>query len=81
MDFNIHSSCAIYDFASLGLSEVGILEQFNIQILASVAVAIWSGLASFAILIILKKIIGIMVSSEEEQAGLDRTSHSESAYN
>jgi len=28
-----------------------------------------------------KKIIGIMVSSEEEQAGLDRTSHSESAYN
>ena len=45
------------------------------------AVAIWSGLASFIILIILKKFMGIRVSSEEEEAGLDRSSHSESAYN
>ena len=68
-------------FGGLGLSEVSILEQFNIQIFASFAVAIWSGLASFLILIILRKFIGIRVSSEEEEAGLDRSSHSESAYN
>ena len=44
-------------------------------------VAIWSGLASFIILIILKKFMGIRVSSEEEEVGLDRSSQSESAYN
>ena len=45
------------------------------------AVAIWSGLVSLLILLILRKFIGIRVSSEEEEAGLDRSSHSESAYN
>ena len=68
-------------FSALGLSEVSIMEQFNIQIFASFVVAIWLGLASFLILIILRKVIGIRVSSEEEEAGLDRSSHSEGAYN
>lgn len=45
------------------------------------AVAIWSGLISFIILITLKKFIGIRVSDDEDEAGLDRSSHSESAYN
>ena len=53
-------------FGGLGLSEVSILKQFNIQIFSSFAVAIWSDLASFVILIILRKFIGIRVSSEEE---------------
>ena len=46
------------------------------------AVAIWSGLVSLLILLILRKFIGIRVSYEEEKvAGLDRSSHSESTYN
>ena len=68
-------------FGGLGASEVGILEQLNIQVLASISVAIWSGIISFIILIILKNTIGIRVSKDEEEAGLDRSSHSESAYN
>jgi len=52
-----------------------------VQIIASIAVAVWSGIASFIILIILKRTIGIRVSPEEEEAGLDVSSHSESAYN
>jgi Amt family ammonium transporter len=68
-------------FGGLGYSEVSILEQLNVQIIASIAVAVWSGIASFIILIILKRTIGIRVSPEEEEAGLDVSSHSESAYN
>ena len=68
-------------FGGLGYSEVSILEQFKIQIYGSFAVAIWSGLASFIILMVLKKTIGIRVSAEEEEAGLDVSSHSENAYN
>jgi Amt family ammonium transporter len=68
-------------FGGLGYSEVSILEQLNVQIIASIAVAVWSGIASFIVLIILKRTIGIRVSPEEEEAGLDVSSHSESAYN
>jgi Amt family ammonium transporter len=68
-------------FGGLGYSEVTILEQLNIQIIASIAVALWSGIASFIILVVLKRTIGIRVSPEEEEAGLDVSSHSESAYN
>ena len=53
----------------------------NPEYIASIAVAVWSGIASFIILIILKRTIGIRVSPEEEEAGLDVSSHSESAYN
>ena len=68
-------------FGGLGYSKISILEQLNVQIIASIAVAVWSGIASFIILIILKRTIGIRVSAEEEAAGLDVSSHSESAYN
>jgi len=68
-------------FGGLGHSEFSILEQLNVQIIASIAVAVWSGIASFIILIILKRTVGIRVSPEEEEAGLDVSSHSESAYN
>jgi Amt family ammonium transporter len=68
-------------FGGLGYSEISILDQLYVQIIASIAVAVWSGIASFIILIILKRSIGIRVSPEEEEAGLDVSSHSESAYN
>ena len=57
-----------------------IFEQLKIQAVGSLAVLIWSGVVSILILIILKKIIGIRISSEEEERGLDQSSHSERAY-
>ena len=68
-------------FGGLGHSDLSIFGQLKVQIIASISVAIWAALASFIILIILKKFIGIRVSEEEEEAGLDVSSHSESAYN
>ena len=68
-------------FGGLGHSDLSIFGQLKVQVIASISVAIWAALASFIILIILKKFIGIRVSEEEEEAGLDVSSHSESAYN
>ncbi len=65
----------------LGHSDLTIFGQLKVQIIASISVAVWAGVASFIILMIIKKLIGIRVSEEEEQAGLDLSSHSESAYN
>ncbi len=68
-------------FGGLGHSELGIFEQLNVQIFASLAVAGYSAILTFVILIILKNIVGLRVSKDEEDMGLDRSSHSESAYN
>ena len=65
----------------LGHSELTILGQLKVQIIASFSVAVWAIIGSFIILMIIKKFIGIRVSAEEEEAGLDVSSHSESAYN
>ena len=65
----------------LGHSELNIIAQLKIQIIGSIAVAAWAIFSSFIILKVLKKLIGIRVSQEEEEAGLDVSSHSESAYN
>ena len=68
-------------FGGLGHSQLSILGQLKIQIIGSIAVAIWAVVGSFLILILIRKFIGIRVSFEEEDAGLDVSSHSESAYN
>ncbi|PPR24627.1 MAG: Ammonia channel, partial [Alphaproteobacteria bacterium MarineAlpha9_Bin4] len=68
-------------FGGLGHSELTILGQLKVQVIGSLAVAVWAILASFIILFFIKKFVGIRVSEEEEEAGLDVSSHSESAYN
>ncbi len=68
------------DFGGLGHSEISILEQLNIQILGSLAVAVWSGVVSYIILIVLRNTIGLRISLKEEEIGLDQSSHSERAY-
>ena len=68
-------------FGGLGHSDFSISEQLYIQIFASLVVALYAAIATFIILQIIKKITGIRVSSDEEEMGLDQSSHSESAYN
>ena len=68
------------EFGGMGHSEVSILQQFKIQIIGSISVAIWSGVMSYIILITLKNTIGIRISEQEEEIGLDQSSHSERAY-
>jgi ammonium transporter, Amt family len=68
------------EFGGMGHSESSIFQQFKIQIIGSLAVAVWSGVMSYIILITLKNTIGIRISEEEEEIGLDQSSHAERAY-
>ena len=65
----------------LGYSELTVLKQLKVQIIASLAVTIWAAIGSLIILLVLRNLIGIRVTEEEEEAGLDVSTHSESAYN
>lgn len=50
------------------------------QLLANGAAMVWSFVITFAIMIALKKTIGVRVSEEEEATGLDLALHGETAY-
>lgn len=64
-----------------GIGDVSVSDQFVTQAIGVGAVAGWSIAASFAILFVLKMVIGLRVSESDEAEGLDTTSHGESAYN
>ena len=50
------------------------------QALANGAAIVWSFVLTFAIMVALKKTIGVRVSEEEESTGLDLSEHGETAY-
>ena len=58
----------------------GIWAQLKIQAEAVGVVVIWTAVVSFAAFYIVKLVVGIRVSEEEEREGLDITSHGERAY-
>jgi Amt family ammonium transporter len=69
-------------FGGAGLVEGTTMgSQFMIQLIGLVAVLVWSLIATFVIIQIVKAITGLRVSEEEELEGLDITAHGESGYN
>ena len=55
-------------------------EQLGIQLLALGVTIVWSAVATVVIMFIVKATIGIRVSQEDEDKGLDLSEHGESAY-
>ncbi len=64
-----------------GLFFGGGLDLFLEQLLANVAAIIWCGVITVIIAFALKATIGLRVSEEQEDAGLDAAEHAETAYN
>lgn len=64
-----------------GLGEFNIGSQFVTQLLASVYTILLSGIASYVILKVIDLTIGLRVTQEEENQGLDLAEHGEAAYN
>lgn len=66
--------------AANGLIFKGGARLLGVQTLAIVVTIAYTSVVTFAIAIILKKTIGLRVSDEEEEQGLDLASHGEYAY-
>ena len=58
----------------------GIWPQLKIQAMAVGLVVVWTAVVAFVGFYLVKVIVGIRVSEEEEREGLDITSHGERAY-
>ena len=67
-------------FGGLVGADTTVLEQLKIQLVGSIAVIIWCGLITTVIILVLKNTIGIRVSSDDEEKGLDQSTHAERAY-
>jgi ammonium transporter, Amt family len=65
--------------ASTGFTSIG--EQLMIQAKAVGLAVVWSGVVTAVSLFIVKMVVGLRVSEEDEREGLDITSHGETAYN
>ncbi len=64
----------------LGLNGVGMGEQLGVQALAVLVTALWSAGFSYAILKLLDAAMGLRVTPDQEQNGLDLSLHEETGY-
>lgn len=77
----VHLICGIWGTLAVGIfGEMAGWEQLGKQAIGIVAIGAFCIIASFTILSILKKTVGIRVSEEEEQEGLDIHEHGMDAY-
>jgi ammonium transporter, Amt family len=75
--------CAVFGsvaFGGLGLSKLTIGGQFMVQLTGVAATVIWSALATFVILMVVKALVGLRVDPEDEIEGLDIRTHGEQGY-
>ena len=64
-----------------GLGQVkGIAAQLGIQATGLGVTIVWSAIASAILMIVVKATIGLRVTSEDEDKGMDRAEHGENAY-
>jgi Amt family ammonium transporter len=69
------------ELGGLGLNEgVSIVQQVGVQAVAIIVTVIWSALFTFVILKAVEKMVGLRVSPDEEQEGLDIVLHEETGY-
>lgn len=68
------------EFGGLGYSDLTAINQFNVQLIGTISVTLWLGFILYLILIFLQNTIGLRISTENEEVGLDQSSHSERAY-
>ena len=71
----------IYDYVANKVApEYSIVGQVWIQLQGVVTTIVWSGIVAFIAFKLVDLIVGLRVAEEDERAGLDISSHGESAY-
>ncbi|CAI8301644.1 MAG: Ammonia channel [Opitutia bacterium UBA7350] len=65
-------------FGGFGVESIS--AQLSTQAFAVLAVVLWSGIASYVIIIVCRVVTGLRVSAEVETTGLDQGEHGETAY-
>jgi Amt family ammonium transporter len=70
---------ALPAFGGVGYG-LGFGEQLGVQILGVAVGILWSGAATYGLVMLCQALVGLRVAEDEEQEGLDQTAHGEAAY-
>ena len=70
-----------FQMAGQVIALTGSFRQFFYQVLGILVAALLGGVMTYVLLRVVDSLVGLRVSEEEEDAGLDTTQHGESAYN
>jgi Amt family ammonium transporter len=77
----IFASAELGIFSGQGLAEgVTIPQQLGVQLTGIVATFVYAGVATYIILIVVRALVGLRVTEDEEREGLDTASHNERGY-
>lgn len=68
-------------FGGLGINKDTAIQQLMTQLLGVGVTVLWSAVATFVIVFIVKKTVGLRVSEQVEEEGLDLAEHGEKDYN
>ena len=71
----------VFDYGANAVAEFSMGGQVWNQILGVVIAIVWSGVVSFVAIHVVKALIGLRVTVNDERQGLDITTHGENAYN
>lgn len=75
---SVHGVCGVWGTLAVAVFGGG---SFGAQLLGTVSISAFAFATSFALFFVLKLIMGVRVSAEEESEGLDVTEHGAPAYN
>ena len=79
---SVHGVCGAWGTIATGIFSVGVgMDQVITQLIGVVAFFIWGFGASYVVFSLVKGIVGIRASEEEEVKGLDISEHGMEAYN
>jgi Amt family ammonium transporter len=78
----VFASAGLGVFSGQGYAEgMTMGSQMGVQIIGVVAIAAYTGVATFVLLKVVDLLTGLRVSPEVETVGLDQTQHNERGYN
>ena len=77
---SVHGICGIWGTAAVGLFSTNPEHSLVTQLLGTLSYALFAFVASSLLILIIKYTIGIRVSEEEEEEGLDLAEHGQPAY-
>ncbi|MFQ5736644.1 MAG: ammonium transporter [Thermodesulfobacteriota bacterium] len=79
---SVHGVCGAWGTLAAGIFNIGgfTMQQLGVQFIGVAACFVWTFVTAYILFIVLKKSIGLRVSKEEEQQGLDLHEHGGTAY-
>ena len=77
---SVHGICGVWGTLAVGLFSTNPEHTFGIQLIGTVSIAAFAFLGSLALLLPIKAVMGLRVSEEEEDEGLDVAEHGQPSY-